>query len=154
MHSMQCNKVVKLNPLFPIFDGNFSDCHAGFTILESSAWNSTIVEFSPSLSVKLSLLSLREPHSTHRPTEWKNRMMANCRDTTTVPLPLHYGDVHKINFHGFDPWLDFVCACMSFEKVELNYKNLMVFRAGFLVVEQTRDSIICCPRGIGNNVVK
>ena len=30
----------------------------------------------------------------------------------------------------------------------------MVFRAGFLVVEQTRDSIICCPRGIGNNIVK
>ena len=22
------------------------------------------------------------------------------------------GDVHKINFHGFDPWLDFVCACI------------------------------------------
>ena len=30
----------------------------------------------------------------------------------------------------------------------------MVFRAGFLVVEQTRGSIICCPRGIGNNIVK
>ena len=69
--------------------------------------------------------------------------MANCRDTTTVPLPLHYGDVHKINFHGFDPWLDFVCAfILKFiysEKATKFCKISILYLSNVVTVKSTAD---------------